>query len=89
MFSEGTKTLSIIIIPVQEALNENFPSILGAVNPSISFSRIKPLITPSSLAQTTKISAMGELVIQHLVPFNKYPPETFSAFVLKLPGSFN
>ena len=53
MFSSGTTTSSMKIIPVVEERKENFPSILGAVSPFISFSRMKPF-TPSSfvLAQT-------------------------------------
>lgn len=63
-FSSGTSTSSIRIIPVAEALRENLPSILGVLNPFIPLSRINPLTLPSShFAQTTQISAYGELVI--------------------------
>jgi len=52
------------IWPVIDALNENLPSILGVVKPFIDLSRINPRILLSShLAQTTAISAIGELVI--------------------------
>ena len=68
-FSSGTKTSSIMIMPVTEARRLNLPSILGAVSPFIPFSRMKPRKVPSSsLAQTTKTSAMGELLIQVLEP---------------------
>lgn len=63
-FSSGTSTSSIRIIPVAEALRENLPSILGVLKPFIPLSRINPLTRPSShFAQTTQISAYGELVI--------------------------
>jgi hypothetical protein len=52
------------IWPVVEALNENFPSILGVVKPFIERSNMKPRIRLSShFAQTTQISAIGEFVI--------------------------
>lgn len=54
----------MMIIPVAEALRENFPSILGVERPFMPRSRMKPRIFASShLAQTTAISATGELVI--------------------------
>ncbi len=64
--------------PVVEALSENFPSILGAVSPAISFSRMNPLISPLCLvpslewvaAQIMKTSANGLFVIQFLLPLN-------------------
>ncbi len=69
MFSLGTRTSSIMIIPVIEAFKDPFPSILGAERPLNDFSQTKPLISPcSSLAQITKTSAMGEFVIQFLAP---------------------
>ena len=74
------------IIPVTEDLKENFPSILGAERPFIPeiftkarapqhsynrpFSRMNPLSPPSVCAQMMKTSAMGEFVIQFLLPFN-------------------
>ena len=58
------------IIPVTEDLRENLPSILGAVSPSIPFSRMNPLSPSSVWAQMMKTSAMGELVIQFLLPFS-------------------
>ena len=68
-FSSGTKTSSMTISPVIEARRLNLPSIFGAVSPFMPISRMKPRISPpSSLAQTTKRSAMGELVIHILVP---------------------
>lgn len=63
-FSSGTSTSSIRIIPVAEALRENFPSILGVARPFMPRSKMKPRTFPSShLAQTTAMSATGELVI--------------------------
>lgn len=63
-FSSGTSTSSMRIIPVAEALKENFPSIFGVERPFMPRSKIKPRTFPSShLAQTTAISATGELVI--------------------------
>lgn len=68
--SSCTRTSFIAIYPVIEALRDSFPSIFGAVSPCIPFSKMKPLMSPaSSLAQTTKTSAIGELVIQLFVPF--------------------
>ena len=62
-------TESMKIIPVTEDLRENLPSILGAESPSIPFSRMNPLSPSSVWAQMMKTSAMGELVIQFLLPF--------------------
>lgn len=63
-FSLGTSTFSMMIIPVDEARKENFPSILGAERPRIPFSSRKPRIQLSShRAHTTNRSATGELVI--------------------------
>lgn len=70
MFSSGTSTSSITICPVSLALRENFPSILGAVNPFIPFSKMKPrilLLSWSDFAHTTKTSAIGELVILQII----------------------
>jgi hypothetical protein len=70
MFSSGTMTSSITIYPVIEAFKLILPLISGAFKPLNPFSKIKPLISfLSSLAHTTKTSAIGELVIQVLVPF--------------------
>ena len=44
-------------------------------------------ISCSSLAQIIKTSAIGELVIQVLEPFNKYPPSVSLQFVFIEPGS--
>src|SRR5690625_2289871 len=65
---------------------------VGALRPWVPFYNIKPRILPSSsppttLAQTTNTSAIGELVIQVLVPVSTYPPSTFLARVSMLPGS--
>ncbi|XP_034750264.1 glutaryl-CoA dehydrogenase, mitochondrial-like [Etheostoma cragini] len=63
-FSSGTSTSSMTIMPVAEALRENFPSIFGVERPFMPRSKMKPRIFPSShLAQTTAMSASGELVI--------------------------
>lgn len=63
-FSWGTSTSSIRIIPVADALSENFPSILGVEKPFIPRSKIKPRTLPSShFAHTTAMSATGEFVI--------------------------
>lgn len=73
MFSFGTFTLSIVISPVIEALNESFPEIRLAESPFIPFSRTNPRIYPlSSFAHTTKTSAMGEFVIHSLDPLRTY-----------------
>ena len=60
IFSSGTLTSSMKIMPVGEALKENLPSILGADNPGIPFSKMNPL-SPSSwvLAHMIKTSATG------------------------------
>ena len=63
-------TESMKIIPVTEDLRENLPSILGAESPSMPFSRMNPLSPSSVWAQMMKTSAMGELVIQFLLPFS-------------------
>lgn len=69
----GTRTLSSDISPVIEALNDSLPFILLAVSPFIPFYKTKPRMSPfSSLAQTTKTSAIGELVIHILEPFKTY-----------------
>ena len=73
-FSSGTRTLSITISPVIDALRDNLPLIFGAVKPFIPFSRIKPLIaSPCSLdfAQTTNTSAIGEFEIHIFEPVNE------------------
>ena len=54
-----------------EARKESLPSIFGAASPFMPFSSTKPRIWPpcaSDLAQTTKTSAIGELVIQVFEP---------------------
>ena len=67
--SSFTKTSSITICPVTEALKANFPSIFGALSPSIPFSSMNPLIFPSSFfAQTIKTSAIGLLDIHIFAP---------------------
>ena len=55
--------------PVGAARKESLPPILGADRPFMPFSKIKPTIwASSSLAQTMKTSAMGELEIHCLAP---------------------
>ena len=53
------------------------------------FSRTKPRIrlSGSVLAQTTKTSAIGELVIHILEPESRKPPSTLRARVFMPPGS--
>lgn len=64
MFSSGTTTSSIRIMPVKDARREYFPSIFGQSRPVMPFSIRKPRMCPSShLAQTRTTSAMGEFVI--------------------------
>ncbi|MDT4851320.1 hypothetical protein FQZ97_854980 [compost metagenome] len=71
-FSSGTNTLSITISPVMEARRPTLPWMAGADRPSQPFSRTKPRISPaSSLAQTTKTSAIGLLVIHILLPVRR------------------
>ena len=41
-FSTGTSTSSKMTIPVGDALNDNFPSILGLDKPLVPFSTINP-----------------------------------------------
>ncbi len=90
-FSLGTLTSFKWIIPVLDIYKDIFPSISGVSIPSIKFhSKIKPLISLSSasLAQTTKISAIGELVIQFLEPLRmKLPSDYYLHFVLIELGS--
>merc|ERR1719357_262586 len=86
-FSWGTSTSSIRIMPVADALKENLPSILGVEKPFIPRSRMKPRTLPSShLAQTTAISAAGELVIQVLDPLMvKVPLEGLYLALVSIP----
>ena len=86
-FSSGTTAPSSTISPVIEARSDSLPSIFGVENPLVPRSTMKPRILPSSLAQTTAMSAIGELVIQVLAPVRRKPPETFSARVVIEPGS--
>src|SRR6266446_4863982 len=87
-FSSGQNTLSITTSPVIEVRRPTLPWILGADRPFTDFSRMKPRISPaSSLAQTTKTSAIGELEIHVLVPVRVYPPFAFFARVCIEPGS--
>lgn len=88
LFYFGTFTSSITICPVIDAFKLIFPVISGADNPFIPFSKMNPRISPySSLAQTTNISAIGELVIQVLVPFKIYSSPTNLACVFIPLGS--
>ena len=69
MFSTGTNTSSSMMAPVTEARSENLPSILGVSMPFQARSRMKPrMAPPSSLAQITSTSAIGELVIHIFEP---------------------
>ena len=73
-----------------DARSDNLPFIFGALNPSIPFSRINPLIAFScslDFAHTTNTSAIGELEIHILEPDKRYPPSTFVAVVFIEPGS--
>ena len=71
-----------------DVLSDILPTILGALSPSMPFSRMKPRITPSSFfAQTTKTSAIGEFVIHILLPVSRNPPSAFLACASMLPGS--
>ena len=87
-FSLGTSTSSKWIIPVSDAYNDILPSIEGASIPLIfSLSRTKPLIflESVSLAQTTNILAIGELVIQFLAPFKIQLPSFYYLQVVYIP----
>ena len=65
-FSSGTTTSSINIEPVVDARNENFPSIFGAVSPSIPlktkthnskiYSQIRPMLFRLHLNATRKVT---------------------------------
>src|SRR5271169_2194633 len=68
ILSSGTTASSSTISPVIEARNDSLPSIVGVEKPLVPRSTMKPRILPSSLAQTTAMSATGELVIQVLAP---------------------
>ena len=71
---ELTSVLLVIAVvaTVMLARKPTLPWMAGALNPAMPFSSTKPRMvsTPSSssLAQTTKTSAKGELDIQVLVP---------------------
>src|SRR3990172_4483694 len=71
---------------VTDALSECFPVISGAENPFVPFSTRKPLISPSSFAQTTATSAIVPLVIHIFAPLSRKPPSVFSALVIIPPG---
>ena len=71
-----------------EALSDNLPSILGADNPFMPFSKINPLMSLwSSFAHIIKTSAIGEFDIQVFVPFNIYLFPYFFALVSIPAGS--
>src|SRR5207253_11200211 len=71
-----------------EARRLNFPSICGVLSPFMPRSRIKPRMTPSSvLPQTTRTSAIGELVIHILAPLSRQPPDALVARVVMPEGS--
>lgn len=62
---------------MEDALRENFPSILGVEKPFMPRSKMKPLTLPSShLAHTTAMSATGELVILVEKKRNKYASQS-------------
>src|SRR5690606_15218237 len=72
IFSLGTFTLSNTSSPVALALRLHFPCVSGVENPLYPLSTINPLISPfSSFAQTTAISANGELLIHIFAPFKR------------------
>ena len=71
---------------VTEAFSECLPFISGAVKPSSPFSTMKPLMTPSSLAQTTATSAIVPLVIHIFAPLSKKWSPISSALVIMSPG---
>ena len=84
------------ISPVMLARRLILPSIFGALSPAMPLSRMKPRMLSwpptfpsgsSCLAQTTKTSAMGLLVIHILLPLSRKPPSTGRARVSMLPGS--
>src|SRR5207244_5031732 len=60
---------------------------LGVANPLVPRSTMKPRMTLSSFAQTTAMSAMGELLIHVFAPVRTNPPLAFSARVTMEPGS--
>ena len=64
----GTTAPSSTISPVMEARSDSLPSIFGVEKPLVPRSTMKPRILPSSFAQTTAMSATGELVIQIFAP---------------------
>ena len=69
--SSLTNTLSITILPVIETFKLNLPSIIGADNPGVFFSKIKPLILPLcsfDFAQIIKTSAIGLFEIHDFSP---------------------
>ena len=73
-FNTGTeKKLSdvLAILPVIEAFKLNLPSIIGADNPGVFFSKIKPLILPLcalDFAHMIKTSAIGLFEIHDFSP---------------------
>ena len=62
-----------------DARKASFPSIFGAKKPGVPASTMKPLTLPSSLAQTSAMSAIGLLVIHVFVPLSLKPPSTATA----------
>src|SRR6185312_11271923 len=69
-FSSGTTQSASTISPVIEARSDSLPSIFGVAKPFMPRSTTKPRMTPSSLAQTTAMSATGALEIQVLAPLS-------------------
>ena len=82
MLPPGTRTLSIMIMPVTDARSENLPSITGVVRPGMPRSSTKPRMSPAgSFAQTMNTSAMGELEIQVLEPLISQSSPSLTAWV--------
>lgn len=84
----GTLTSSMLMSPVMDALKDSLPLILLATSPFIPFSRMNPLMSPfSSLAHTTKTSAIGEFVIHIFWPVRTYSFPSSLALHFIPPGS--
>ena len=57
--------------PVTDARKLSLSPIVPVENPPKPRSTMKPLMSPSSFAQTIARSAIGELVIQYLLPLSR------------------
>src|ERR1700693_5337301 len=86
MFSIGIRQSSNTSCDVTEARRDILPLCSKDENPLVQRSTRKPRMTPSSLAQTTAMSATDPLVIQALAPFKTYEPPSFFAVVRIPPG---